>query len=221
MRLIARDLVQAMRADHLLAPQSAGLWYIQRFEIPAQIQPVFAAEYDTDGVPFVTTSLVRWTDATIHLGHGETVMSDNPKELRRHLPAVLAAHGRVLVSGLGLGCVVRGLLANPRVSHIDVVEIDRHVLEMVGGSFDGEPRVAMHHGDARTYRWPAGTRWDLAWHDVWDERDALDLVHAELLARYRRRVAHQGAWQFPRWTKRIWPDVLVNAPACVRKERPA
>jgi hypothetical protein len=36
-------------------------------------------------------------------------MNDFPQELKKHLDFVLRARGRVLVTGLGLGCVVRGL----------------------------------------------------------------------------------------------------------------
>jgi hypothetical protein len=52
----------------------------------------------------------------------EVVMEDSPRELRRHLPIWMHAHGRVLVTGLGLGCVVRGLLASPHVEYIDVAK---------------------------------------------------------------------------------------------------
>lgn len=65
---------------------------------------------------------------------------------------------RARVTGLGRGCVVRGLLARPQVEHIDVVEIDVGVLDMVGPSFAGEPRLMIHQGDALTYTWPQGAR---------------------------------------------------------------
>lgn len=207
--------VRAMRADHLPVPSSAGLWYVKRNDlaaipIDARVWRIYGF-HGPEALPLSSTALMRWTLATLHQPDGECVMSDDPQELRRHLPAVLAARGRVLVTGLGLGCVVRGLLANPRVEHVDVVEVDRHVLDLVGGSFAGEPRVSLHHGDARTYAWPAETRWDLAWHDVWDEHQNLAIVHGRLLARYQTRARRQGAWQFPRWAKRIWPRPLVNA----------
>jgi hypothetical protein len=136
-------------------------------------------------------------------------MSDDPTELRKHLAIVRVASGRVLVSGLGLGCVVRGLLANQAVKQVDVVEIDADVLRMVGPTFAGEPRVTIHHGDALTYDWPAGTRWNFAWHDVWSEHEPLAILHAHLLRRYRPLVARQGAWQFPRWGKRLLPHLVT------------
>jgi DNA invertase Pin-like site-specific DNA recombinase len=120
---------------------------------------------------------------------------------------------RVLVSGLGLGCVVRGLLAKPEVEHVDVVEISRSILSLVGREFDDNPRVSVHYGDAELIRWPRRTRWDCAWHDVWSEREGLAVVHARLMARYDGRVRVQGAWQFPREVKRLWPRSILGRSA--------
>jgi hypothetical protein len=212
-----------MQATHIPAPQDRGLWYIERTNFRTNCDDsviLQAAKFmgmrlggytQWPEIEPVMTSLSRWTDATLHLGHGEAVMSDDPTELRKHLPIVLAAHGRVLVTGLGLGCVVRGLLARPEVTHVDVVEIDADVLAMVAPTFDGEPRVTIHHGDALTIDWPAGTRWDFAWHDVWNETPETQVLHAQLLARYRGIARQQGAWNFPRWLKRRWPWPLIGA----------
>lgn len=211
--------VVAMRADGIPAPQDSGLWYIQRQDLGALFatrQPLdvylraIGAFTDFPTLPHVLTSLNRWTEATLHQGHGESVMSDDPKELRKHLPVVLRAHGRVLVSGLGLGCVVRGLLANERVEHIDVIEIDADVLSMMAPAFASQPRVQIHQGDALTYRWPRGTRWDFAWHDIWSEDTSLPILHSQLFARYQHLAPWQGAWGMPRWIFRLWPWPLLN-----------
>lgn len=209
-----RAVLRAMRADGIEAPQAAGLWYIKRLRIPKFMAKNHGYEPGDDRM---MTALMRWTDATLHLGNGVSVMSDEPSELSRHLPVVLHAEGRVLVTGLGLGCVVRGLLTRSAVEHIDVIEICPYVIKMIGPSFEGEPRVTIHEGDALTYDWPSRARWDFAWHDLWCEDGSLDVLHAELLARYRSRVSRQGAWQFPRPVKRIWPDPLLNQTARARR----
>lgn len=213
------DLIAAMRATAIPAPQDRGPWYIQRQDfrdvgahVAAYARRLGAFDEYSE-IPHVLTSLCRWTEATLHRGAGEAVMSDDPRELRKHLPVVLAAHGRVLITGLGLGCVVRGLLARPQVEHIDVVELDADVLAMVGPSFAGEPRVTIHEGDALTYAWPEGQRWDVAWHDIWSESPSTQVLHAHLLERYRRLAGRQGAWNFPRWLKRRWPWPLLGAGA--------
>ena len=205
-------MLKAMRATHLHAPQNRKLWEIRRVDVDSMesesVRMWVRETYgyaDYPALDVVTTGLYRYTDATLHDG-GECVMSDDPRELRRHLPAVLSASGHVLVTGLGLGCVVRGLLTNPRVTHIDVIEVDTGVLEMVGPTFNGEPRVALYHGDALRYRWPRDARWDFAWHDVWNDTPDTQVIHAMLLTRYHKLARHQGAWGFPRWMKRLTAD---------------
>jgi len=164
-----------------------------------------------DGEQRRFTALHRWTAETLSDQWGEIVMEDTPRELRRHLPILLAAERRVLVSGLGLGCVVRGLLAVRRVTHIDVIEIDASILAHVGKEFIGNPRIALHHGDALTVAWPGGSHWEFAWHDVWSEERHLAVVHAELLARYSQWCDRQGAWQLPRAVRDKWPRGLLGA----------
>lgn len=148
------------------------------------------------------TVLFRVTEATLHQPYGEVVMEDSPQELRRHLPILLEAHGRVLVTGLGLGCVVRGLLAKPEVEHVDVVEKDLTILGWMSPEFGPDTRVTLHHGDALTYDWPEGMEWDFAWHDLHDDDGRLHVLHAQVLAHYRFHVERQGAWTMERTFKR-------------------
>jgi hypothetical protein len=147
------------------------------------------------------TVLRRVTDATVHTG-GEVVMEDTPHELQRHLPILLRARGRVLVSGLGLGCVVRGLLARPAVAHVDVVEVCPHVAALVWPYLQdlAGDRATLHLGDTLTYHWPRAMRWDYAWHDVWTEHGSLNELHMRIMTRYWRMVprGHQGCWQLDR-----------------------
>ncbi len=139
-------------------------------------------------------------------------MEDSPVELSRHLPIILRARGRVLVSGLGLGCVVRGLLAKPEVDHIDVIEIDPSIVALCGAEFASNPRVTLHLADARTWPIPDGARWDYAWHDVWSETESLAVVHAGLIARYDSFCDYQGAWMMPRLAMRHMPDRILGGP---------
>jgi hypothetical protein len=206
------DLVHACRVPESVQPATTGLWTIRRVFADELANP-FAQAYIrfTIGGYDSYTLLERTTMATMHRDHGECVMEDSARELRRHLPILLVARGRVLVSGLGLGCVLRGLLAKPEVDHVDVVEIDAGILALVGAEFVGNPRVTLHLGDVESIEWPAGTGWDFAWHDVWSETESLDVVHGRILVRYDGLCGAQGAWQFARPVKRAWPRPLVNA----------
>lgn len=203
------DYCEAARVPRTLEPQQFGLWTIKRLEANKIVKA--AGIYDVGWDDY--TLLYHLTEATLHQPPGDIVMEDSLPELMRHLPIWLAARGRVLITGLGLGCVVRGLLASSAVEHIDVVEIDRRILEVVGAEFSGNARVSLHHGDALSYDFPDGTRWDCAWHDLWCDGGAgeLHMMHGKLLMQYRNRCQAQGAWQFPRPIKRVWRRPLLGA----------
>lgn len=200
----ASKFILAARADHL-EPREFGRWEIIRQDTSKPLDRLRAGFL---GI----TALCRWTQATIHLPFGEVVMEDSVQELRKHLPIYFAARGRVLITGLGLGCVVRGLLSKPEVEHIDVVEIDGAIIDVIGAEFQNEARVAIHHHNALTFP-TAGQRWDCAWHDIWCERnDGLELLHAQMIHHYADVCGPQGAWAFPRWAGRLMGEHLLGAP---------
>lgn len=129
---------------------------------------------------------------------GTLWMSDTSAETRDHMPALYAAEargGRGLMHGLGLGCILTGWLHY--LDHVDVVEVNERVADVIGSVFvERYPgRVTVHVGDAFTYRFPKGTRWDVAWHDVWPtmSTDMLDEM-AVLHRRYGGRVGWQDSW---------------------------
>lgn len=193
------QFLEAARVPLSLQPQEFGLWRIDRIENTPTLQALHKATNTPDiGWPHMTI-LYRATAATLHT-NGEAVMEDSRRELSRHLPIWLAAKGHVLVSGLGLGCVVRGLLANPEVRHIDVVEIDPGIMGIVGSEFIANPRVSLYLGDALKFQWEDGKTWDYAWHDIWAEK-GLHVLHGRLIARYSDFCARQGAWMLPKRIK--------------------
>src|SRR4051812_44820827 len=105
------QLVHACRVPDTVQPATTGLWTIRRVSAAEMPNPFSQAylRYTLGGYDSYTL-LERATLATMHRDFGECVMEDSARELRRHLPVLLVARGRVLVSGLGLGCVLRGLL---------------------------------------------------------------------------------------------------------------
>jgi hypothetical protein len=158
--------LHAARVPESLQPHRFGPWTIERRQAENSV-----VRYQIGWSDY--TLLWRESWRTLHLpGPGEIVMEDSHHELARHLPIWLNARGRVLVTGLGLGCVVRGLLANPAVTHIDVVEIDPDIIRVVWPEFQREERCLIREGDALNMTWPPGTFWDYAWHDLWTDRPA-------------------------------------------------
>jgi len=134
---------------------------------------------------------------------GYTVMDDHDGELLRHMEAVLAARGRVLKTGLGMGCFIRMCLLKPEVAHIDVIEINPAIAAHFGAEFKGNPRVTIHVMDA--FDFPTeGRSWDFIWHDIYtDGNDGLHVAHAALMTKFLDTSGSQGAWMFPREFKRL------------------
>lgn len=201
MNEMALAMMMAARVPHTLQPQKFGAWEIQR-------RPLWGGAISDWADYTILTHPIKPDMGNMHRAGDDgmvqdVVMEDSILELRKHLPIWMAAYGDVLVTGLGLGCVVRGLLALPDVSHIDVVELDEDILRVVGAEFADNPRVTLHHGDATTCVFPPEKRWDFAWHDLWVDGDMphLQVLHAMLFKKYRKQVRHQGAWAFPRFLK--------------------
>lgn len=226
-----QDYIEAARVPYSLQPQEFGLWKIERLSCGQRIvdKRLIVMSEETVGFPDYTL-LSHLTEATLHLVRGDIVMEDSRRELRKHLPIWMKARGRVLVTGLGLGCVVRGLLANPDVDRIEVVEIDLDIARIIGAEFAGSNRVGLHLGDAREIdeSWLPG-RFDCAWHDLWCDGPDLQLWHAEMMIQLRRRCGPQGAWAFPRFGKRMMADHFLveqlerprdkNQTASIRRQR--
>lgn len=185
---IAHEYIRAARATSI-EPQIFGLWCIEKVGLQ------FASRRNP------MHDITVWQTVLRRLPGRTIVMEDSNHELSKHLPIWMAAAGRVLVTGLGLGCVVRGLLSKPQVTHIDVVDRDPGILRVVGAEFEGNPRVTLHLGDALKMHWPRAIHWDYAWHDLWsrDDEPHLQLIHAQVLAKYQDHADHQGAWELPRW----------------------
>lgn len=206
------DALRAMSARHIPCGES-GLWKIDRRDFTSPWAPMLVDGRERP--PGIYTFLWRYTMSSAHR-EGECVMSDDPIELSRHLEFVLQARGRVLITGLGLGCVLRGALANPAVDHVDLVERDPHVIRLVWPHCDQE-RVTLHQADALEWlRTERGT-WDAAWHDLWSDPDAkeerLSVTHQKLILELRGRVGWQGAWALPRHIRRVLREQLPDARA--------
>lgn len=133
-------------------------------------------------------------------------MEDTPFELRTHLGFVMRAYGRVLITGLGLGCVIRGLQQNPKVQEIICIENSPDVLRLVLPHTPAD-RLTVIEADALKWTSQNKDPFDCAWHDLWTNRDEgephLDLWHAQLFMNCKKTAKHQGAWAFSRKGKRI------------------
>jgi hypothetical protein len=198
------EYLQTMRAEHI--PEGwANIWFIRKAFIAVD-QPMLRHGKPVILPQAIYTFLHRVTDDTLYRSPpGEVVMEDTPFELQTHMGFVLQARGRVLVTGLGLGCVIRGLLINPAVEHVTVIENSLDVLQLVAPHM---PKERLTIIDAEALEWTAKNKesFDCAWHDLWTDRGSgephLNMWHTQLLANCRKFIKRQGAWDFPREGKR-------------------
>lgn len=135
--------------------------------------------------------------------NGRLWMSDTTAERSDHLGAAWEIErrgGRVLVGGLGLGCILRPAIFTPEVTHIDVVEIDPDVIGLVGPHYEKlaaehGKTITIHNDDLYEKKWPTGTHWNVAWFDIWADlcEDNLESM-GKLNRSYARRTDWKGCW---------------------------
>ncbi len=206
---LKEDILDAASARSI-PDGSSGLWYIKTLALtkPFFIHRDYGSGAGETIPPGLWKSLFRYTDATIHKG-GELVMHDFPHEVRKHLQFALAARGRVLITGLGLGCVARMCLANPAVRHVVVIERDQDVLKLVGMHMPTK-RLTIIKADAVEWVKKTDRKFDCAWHDLWSDPDKkephLQVTHTELIYRMAGKVGFQGAWELPRQYRRLFKE---------------
>jgi hypothetical protein len=199
-----KTIIEAARADSI--PEgSSGLWIVKKLTYP-QNQWTKHREKVVVLPAETYTHLIRITTEKMHLSiPGDIVMEDTPFELKTHLNFMMKAYGKVLVTGLGLGCVVRGLLVNPNVEHITCIEKSASVLNLIA-PYMPKKRLNIIQADALVWCKLSTDKFDCAWHDLWtcreDGEPHLQNWHMKLLFDCRKKIGFQGAWNFPRWLSR-------------------
>lgn len=201
-----QDYLAAMKASSVPAGWH-GLWYITKATTTKDLPYKRSSGQEVKVPPGDYTFLYRLTDDTLYNDPpGVVVMEDSPYELASHLGFVLRAKGNVLVGGLGLGCVLRGLLLNPAVTHVTCIENSNDVLRLVGSHMQDLDRLTIIEADAREWACDNKEHFDCGWYDLWTDKSKgephLDLWHIDLLMKLRKTVTRQGAWAFSRQAKR-------------------
>jgi hypothetical protein len=207
--LIRERILSAAKANDIPAGAS-GLWTVRKLIVEKPTMALREGKL-VEIPPGLFTYLLCYTTATLHQ-EGECVMHDTPDELNTHLDFMMRARGRVLITGLGLGCAVRGCLANPAVRHVTCIEKSRDVLKLVA-PYMPQDRLSIIHADAIEWTARNKVRFDCAWHDLWSNPDMheehLQIMHSHLLANVCHFADFQGAWAFPRDSKRLWGRTIT------------
>jgi len=172
----------------------SGDWRVEKFTVSEEdaklerIRAVFSFSNRGRGVPA--------GDYTRLCYNGAVVMSDTPDEIMDYRYFMNIATGNVLINGLGLGVVLKGVLFKDSVEKVIVNEISEDVIRLVVPSIKDE-RVTINHADAFIWK-PDDLRFNAVWHDIWDNICSDNLESMKCLHRkyghYLQKPSYQGSW---------------------------
>jgi hypothetical protein len=99
-------------------------------------------------------------------------MSITPMELESQSHHAFAAHGDVLIGGLGMGVLAYNVAQKPEVSKVTVIERDASIIAMLKVVAEAWPdawrsKVRIIHGDAFATTEAAPCSYDVALFDIW------------------------------------------------------
>lgn len=119
------------------------------------------------------------------------VMSDTDMERESNLKIIEKANGKVLIGGLGIGMVLHNIVSKPEVTSVDVVEINKNLLELVSPFFKHE-KVNIIEGDIFNFNCN-GTKYDTIYFDVWNDicTDNLDEIK-KLHNKFKHKLNRQN-----------------------------
>jgi len=102
---------------------------------------------------------------TVLFNSSHNIMQDTTREFREHKQFLFAAHGNVIVAGLGLGMVNQILMEKPSVLGITIVEKYQEVIDLVWPYCPKNEKIRLVHADI--YDWEPDSNWDIGWFDSW------------------------------------------------------
>lgn len=121
-------------------------------------------------------------------------MSTQPFELEDNRRFVSIAHGRVLVSGLGLGLILPDL--SRKCDHVVVLEKEKDIINLVAPHVDLQ-NVEIIHADVLNWEPRDGEHFDFAWHDIWATITYKNLPEmVKICRRYKSHVDRQVCWSW-------------------------
>lgn len=171
-----------------------GDWTVEKFEVTE-------ADSKFHNLRESINSRCRFVDPGVYTRltrHEQVIMSDTQAEICDHMePIRQAKNGLALINGLGLGVVLQGILDEPAIEHLTVVENSPDVITLVGSHWQDRygDRLTIMLADAFDWQPPKNTRYCVVWHDIWSNitSDNLPEMH-KLHRKYGRRCGWQGSW---------------------------
>jgi len=113
----------------------------------------------------------------------ETVMTDTPMEIRSNMYFVAAAHGKVLIAGLGLGLVLISIQDKEDVESIYVVEIHKEIIDLVAKRLPLNNKVRIIQADIFKFNLRRGVKLDTIYFDIWNNISGDNYTPTKILHR--------------------------------------
>lgn len=172
----------------------SGDWKIERYTVT-----------DMDALMFnIRNDLRLESDRNIKPGtytrlmcKSTVVMSDTPAEKGDHIQFFEQAKGQILINGLGLGYAIEVCCRKPKVKHITVIEKSPDVIKLSGTHYLRRypDKLTIIQADAFDWEPPKGKRYDVVWHDIWNNNCSDNLVEMDQLEQKYDGIADwQGSW---------------------------
>lgn len=185
-----KSLWEEWKVADVVKPGTIGDFEVARFTLTEEM---IAKDYHThggrSGIPGEHTSLRE---------SGAIWMTDTRAEVCDHLDIADRMTGRVLIAGLGLGMITIRALRKPEVTHVDVIEINPEVIELVGNqvvSYFGADRVTIIEDDIKTWKPAKGAHYDVVWLDIWPSLCTDNLKEmGNLKRRFARCSDYRACW---------------------------
>ena len=133
---------------------------------------------------------------------GHLWMSDTTMERRSNFGVVQAAHGRVLIAGLGLGMLLKPILENPKVTEVVVIEKFADVIALIAPHFDS-PKLKVILGDIYEWRPAKGEVFNTIYFDIWPDVTTDSLADINKLHRAFARYKDKD-------DMRVWMDSWMS-----------
>ncbi len=128
---------------------------------------------------------------------GQIIMSNTPAEISDHRAFILRAKKSesILINGLGIGVALTAVLESDVVKDVTIIENSEDVIKLSGPTFLKDSRVKIIHADAFEWKPPKGKRYNVIWHDIWDDICSDNLPEMTKLHRkYGKRCDWQDSW---------------------------
>jgi hypothetical protein len=172
----------------------SGDWRVERFTVPQENANFFNIQQYFEGNPdrYIeagTYTRLMYTDII--------VMSDTSAEKRDHLEFLIRAKGNILINGLGLGYAIEACCRKTSVKTITVIEKSSDVIWLCKQHYLNKYpcKLEIIHADAFTWEPPTGTKYDAAWHDIWNHISSGNIPEMnQLHQKYKGIADWQGSW---------------------------